>query len=93
MWEPYDKPVSEAEIARAREEMQPQVDQILQGAASAPPEDRLARAIVETQHLAQTYAELGSQVVPALSWRSTRMSETLTAAVRRLFGGIDDQQP
>lgn len=92
LWEPWDGNVSDTDLARAREEMQPQVDQLLEGAKAAPPEERLARAIVETQYLAQTYHQLGSEVPPALQWRSLRMSETITAALRRFFGGIDDQQ-
>lgn len=52
---------------------------------SAPPEDQLARAVLETKTLAETYHRLGHETGPNLAWRATRMGDTLTAALRRYF--------
>lgn len=52
---------------------------------SAPPEDQLARAVLETKTLAETYHRLGHETGPHLAWRATRMGDTLVAALRRYF--------
>jgi hypothetical protein len=69
-----------------RAELEAVFDEVLISETRAAPEDRLARAIIESKTLASTYQELSREVEPNLSWRASRMSETLSAAIQRYFG-------
>jgi hypothetical protein len=50
------------------------------------PEDRLVRAVIETQVLAGQYRSLANQVRPELGWRAEAMSQDMRQSLTRLFG-------
>lgn len=56
----------------------------------AEPQDQLARAVLETGTLAVAYDRLAPQLPPTLRWRAAGMSSSLSAALKRHFGGIND---
>lgn len=67
----------------------PALDDLIAVQTGGTPEDRLSRAIIETKTLADAYKRLGAELHPTLGVRATRMAETLSAAMRRFFGGIE----
>lgn len=60
-------------------------DALLAAAADAPPEDRLARALIEARTLAHQLARLEVELPPNLAWRSAECGRRLVDVVADLF--------
>lgn len=80
-------PVVEARVAAELLEV---AEAVIVDELSAPPQERLARAIVETRVLSTEYGRLAPELPPGLSWRAADMSDILDRSVDRLFGAPDD---
>lgn len=83
-------PVSEAHLHRLTVEA---IANALEDKPPAPPEERLAAAVIETRVLAWQYRRLSREVRPDLSWRAELMSDHMTESLGRLFEGERNDNP
>ena len=88
--EDVEQPPAKLVAAQVREELLEVAEAVLVSELSAPPEDRLARAIVETRVLSTEYGRLAPELPPGLAWRAEDMSTSLDRSVDRLFGAPND---
>lgn len=58
---------------------------LLADAASAPPEDQLARAVIETRILASQYRRLEPELPRGLGWRAAEAGRRIDAVADELF--------
>lgn len=81
MWEPLDRPVSVATVADDLAALDALVDEV-----NASPDDRLARAVLETRNLSHGFRVVAREVRPQLAVRAQKMATALDAAVDENFG-------
>lgn len=60
-------------------------DVLITDAASAPPEERLVRAVIETRVLASQYRRLEPDLPSNLAWRAADAGRRIDAVVDHLF--------
>lgn len=75
---PAAEPIVRAELLEV-------ADLLITGAASAPPEEQLTRAVIETKTLATQYRRLEPHLPKGLAWRAGEASKRLDEAVEDLF--------
>lgn len=68
-----------------RAELLEVADAILTGERSAPPEDQLARAVIEGRTLARSLRRLEALLPKGLSWRAGEAGTRLDAMLDELF--------
>jgi predicted nucleic acid-binding Zn ribbon protein len=68
------------------------VESVLEDEASAPAEEQLARAVIETQTLATAYRRLEPKLPHGLSWRAADMGERINNAINDLFPTLKDNE-
>lgn len=62
------------------------LDVLVEGSERAEPEERLARAVIETRNLSHGFRQIAGEVRPALGWRAAGMATALDEAVQKHFG-------
>lgn len=81
VWEPLDRPVAVATVADDLAALDALVDEV-----NASPDDRLARAVLETRNLSHGFRSVAREVRPQLAVRAQKMATALDAAVDENFG-------
>lgn len=88
-WDERSAPVPAERVAA---ETLPALEALIADSEAAPPQERLARAVIETRVLAHNFRRLEPDLEPGLAWRAGEMAETIDEAVDQIFPGIAEEQ-
>lgn len=75
-----------------RAELLDVADALIDDSRSAPPEEQLVRAVIETRNLAHSYRRLAPRLPTGLAWRADQAGARIDAVVDDLFNPNKETQ-